>query len=50
MVLGDMQAIDAGRVGGFGETQPLVEQRGQRPFAIFDVIEKSDFHDASLFS
>ena len=46
-MLGDMQAIDAGRVGGFGELQPLVEQRRQRPFAILDVIEKSDFHGAS---
>ena len=49
-MFGDVQAIEAGGVGRFGEAQPLVEQGRQRPFAVFDVIEKSDFHDVSVAS
>jgi ABC-2 type transport system ATP-binding protein len=44
MVLGDMQAIDAGLVGGGGERQSLIEQPCEGPAALFDVIEKSYFH------
>jgi hypothetical protein len=44
MVLGDMQAIHAGRVSGGGKCQPLVERGGDRAIRAFDVIEKSDFH------
>jgi hypothetical protein len=48
VVLGDMQAIKAGFVGGGGEFNPLVEKLRDRPCAILNVIEKSDFHDASM--
>ena len=48
VVLGDMQAIKAGSVGGGGEFNPLVEKLCDRPCAILNVIEKSDFHDASM--
>jgi hypothetical protein len=48
VMLGDVQAIEAGRVRRLGEAQPLIEQSGQRPFAVFDVVEESDFHDVSL--
>jgi hypothetical protein len=47
VMLGDVQAIDTGGVGGFGKSQPFVKQPGQRPFAVLDVIEKPDFHGAS---
>ena len=45
VMLGDMQAIDAGLIGCLCKCQTLVEQRRQRPLAIFDMVEKSDFHD-----
>ena len=44
VVLGDMQAIKAGFVGGGGEFNPLIEKLRDRPCAILNVIEKSDFH------
>ena len=46
-MLGDMQAIEAGLVGGLDEVQPLVEQRRERPLAVLDVVEQSDFHFSS---
>ena len=48
MMLGKVQAIEAGRIGRCGELQAFVEQRRQRPRAILDVVEQSDFHGASL--
>ena len=44
MVLGDVQAIDAGLVGGGGEFQALVERGGDRAIRALDMIEDSDFH------
>jgi acetaldehyde dehydrogenase (acetylating) len=44
MVLGDVQAIDAGLVGGGREGEPLVERGRDRPVRAFDMIEKSDQH------
>jgi hypothetical protein len=32
------------------ELQTFVEQRGERPRAILDVVKQSDFHGASLFA
>ena len=49
MVLGEMQAIEAGFVGGLDEFQPLVEQLRERPLAVLDVVEQSDFHFSSSF-
>ena len=46
-MLGHMQAIDAGIVGGLREGEPLVEQGRQRTFAVLDVVEKSEFHESS---
>src|SRR5262249_57114020 len=48
VMLGDMQAIKAGLVGGGGEFNPLVEKLRDRPCAVLNVVEKSDFHDASM--
>ena len=39
VVLGEMQAVEACRVGLLDEGQPLVEQLRDRPFAVLDVIE-----------
>jgi len=39
VVLGHVQAIDAGLLGGLGKAEPLVEQCGEGPPAILDVIE-----------
>ncbi len=44
VMLGDVQAIDAGLVGGGGEFQALVERGGDRTVRALDVIEDSDFH------
>src|SRR3979411_1718903 len=44
VVLGDVQAVDAGRLGGGGELQALVEELRERALAPLDVVEKSDFH------
>jgi hypothetical protein len=44
VMLGDMQAPDAGLVGGGGEAQPLIERGRHRPLGEFDVIENSNFH------
>ena len=49
MVFGEVQAIDAGGVGRFGEFQTLVEQRRERARAILDMIEQPDFHIASFY-
>ncbi len=46
-MLGHVQAIDAGLVRRLDEGQPLVEQGGERPLAVLDVIEQSDFHFSS---
>ena len=43
-MLGEMQAIEARRVGGLDEGQPLVEQLRGRAFAVLDVVEQSNFH------
>src|SRR5262252_6815472 len=43
-MLGHVQAIDAGLLGGLGEGEALVEQGGERTLPVLDVIEKSDFH------
>ena len=48
MMLGDVGAIEAGRVGGGEEFETLVVLRGERPVGAVDVIEKTDFHCASL--
>ena len=45
MMLGDVQAIDAGLVGGGGEFQALVERGRDRTVRALDVIEDSDLHD-----
>jgi hypothetical protein len=39
-----VQAVDAGVVGRLGKGQPFIEQRGERPVAMLDVIKQSDFH------
>src|SRR5262249_15602663 len=48
VVLGDVQAVDAGLGGGLDEGEPLVEERRERACAVLDVIEKSDFHGSSM--
>jgi hypothetical protein len=48
MMLGDMQAIEAGLVGGAGEFDAFVVKLRYRPLAGFDMVEKSNFHDASI--
>ena len=47
VMLGHVQAIDAGLVGGLDEGEPLVEQGGERPLAVLDVVEQPDFHFSS---
>jgi hypothetical protein len=45
MVLGDVQAVEAGGVGGRDEGEPLVELRRQGPVRrALEMVEKSDFH------
>ena len=39
MMLGHMQAVDAGGIGRLDEDQALVEQGGERPFGVLDVVE-----------
>ena len=39
VMLGDMQAINAGGFGGFHKLQTFVEQLRQRPVAMLDVIK-----------
>ena len=46
-MLGDMQAIDAGFVGGGGEGEPLVEQCRKRAVRALHMIEQPDFHASS---
>jgi ABC-type glutathione transport system ATPase component len=48
MMLGNMQAIEAGPLGGGREFNALVVKLRHRPFTGFDMVEKSDFHDSSL--
>ena len=49
VVLGDMQAIDAGLVGGGGEFEALVERLRDRAIGgALDMIEDTDFHSDSL--
>src|SRR5262245_19851598 len=43
-MLRHVQTIDAGFVGSLGEGETLVEQGRERTLAMFDVVEKSDFH------
>ena len=47
VMLGEMQAVEAGLVAGLDKTQALVEQLGERALAMLDVIEQSDFHATS---
>jgi hypothetical protein len=44
MVLGDVQAVDAGGVGRLGELEALVEQQRERALAVLDMVEKSNLH------
>ena len=44
MVLGQMQAVEARLVRRLDELQPLVEQLRERPVAVLDVVEQSNFH------
>ena len=46
-MLGHVQAIDAGVVGGPREYEPFVEQGRERTLAGLDVVEKSEFHGSS---
>ena len=46
-MLGHVQAIDAGVVGGPREHEPFVEQGRERALAVLDVVEKSEFHGSS---
>ena len=46
-MLGHVEAIDAGLVGGLDEGEPLDEQGGERPLAVLDVVEQPDFHFSS---
>ena len=46
-MLGEMQAIEARRVGGLDEGQPLVEQLRGGAFAVLDVIKQTNFHFSS---
>ena len=48
MVLGDVQAVDAGVVGRRGEVEALVEQCRERALAVLDMVEKSNFHGSQL--
>jgi Homeodomain-like domain len=42
--LGDMQAIDAGFVGGRSEGEPLIEDRRERAVCPLDMVEQADLH------
>jgi hypothetical protein len=44
VVLGDMQAVEAGRVGRNREFYSLIIELGDRSGPILDMVEKSDFH------
>jgi hypothetical protein len=44
VMLGDMQAIDAGFVGGGSEGEPLVEERRERAVCPLDMVEQADLH------
>ena len=44
VMLRHVQTIDAGLVGSLGKCEALVEQGCERTLAVFDVVEKSDFH------
>ena len=46
-MLGEVQTIEARRVRGLNEGQPLVEQLRGGAFAILDVIKQSNFHFSS---
>jgi hypothetical protein len=51
MVLGDVQAVDAGRIGSDGEREALVERLRDRAIGCaLNVIEDSDFHFSGLHS
>jgi hypothetical protein len=45
-MFGDVQAVDAGFVGCLRKHDALVKEGCERPFAVFDVVEESDFHGA----
>jgi hypothetical protein len=47
VMLGDMQAIDAGFVGGGGKGEPLVEERRERAVRPLHMIEQPDLHASS---
>ena len=47
VMLGHVQAVDAGLVGRGGELQALVEEGRERAIAPLHVIEQSDFHAVS---
>ena len=47
MMLGEMQAIEAGLVGRLNEGQALVEQARKRAPAVLNMVEQSDFHFSS---
>src|SRR5207249_4243902 len=44
VMLGDMQGVDAGLVGGGRESEALVERHRHRPISALDVIEDPDSH------
>ena len=46
-MLGHVQAVDAGLVGGPGEGETFIEQRRQRPVSGLDMVEQPDFHFSS---
>ena len=43
VMLGHVQAIDAGVVGGLREYEPFVEQGRERTLAVLDVVESPNF-------
>jgi hypothetical protein len=47
-MLGHMQAIDAGVIGGGGERETLVERGRDRTIGALDMIEDTDFHSGLL--
>src|SRR6516165_11921973 len=47
-MLGNVQAVNAGCLGGFSKVQPLVKQPRQRPITVLDMIKQSHLHRASL--
>jgi hypothetical protein len=44
VMLGHMQAVESGLLGGDGEGQALIERGRDRAVRAFDVIEESDLH------